>query len=166
MPKPNKENIITDILIELEKGIGYKDCFGLIKTKSDIARSTFSNYWKIANGRYSESQEEMQKSLAEQRTELEKKRLKKAILSKDEVLIELTKIGLGKLKLDSFGKLQPANFNERISAFKTMADLQGWKAPTKTDITTGGEKLINSNIDLSKLSDEALAEIEKAYTQE
>ena len=57
--KPNKEHIITDILIELEKGTTFEDCFKLIKTKSNLVRSTFASYWKIANIRYKDSQNEV-----------------------------------------------------------------------------------------------------------
>jgi hypothetical protein len=34
------------------------------------------------------------------------------------------------MKLDNYGKFQPANFNERISALKTINEMQGYKAPT------------------------------------
>lgn len=131
--KPNKENIITDILIELEKGIERGEALAKVGKKWQISPRTFDRHWKTANERYSGSQEATQKALSEQRTEIEKERLKKAILSKDEALMILSKIGNGTAtKVD--GNILVPSFNERTNAIKTMAEFQGWKAPTKIDI--------------------------------
>lgn len=87
--KPNKQNIINDILIELEKGVGYKECFGLIRIKTDIVRSTFSNYWKEANEQYKIRLESINKELLIQSTEEQKERLKSGLKSKTERLMIL-----------------------------------------------------------------------------
>ena len=164
--KPNKENIITDILIQLEKGVSKSECLAKIGENWRMSSRTFDRLWKEANARHLVIQQSIQLEAAEQIKEAEKERLKNAIASKDIVLEELTKIGLGQLKLESFGKLQPANFNERIAAFKVLADFQGWKAPTKTDITTGGEKINASTFDPSKFTLEELKKFDSGYTDD
>lgn len=164
--KPNKENIITDILFQLEKGTERSACLAKVGKKWQISIRTFDRLWKESNTRHLAIQQSIQLDAAELIKEAEKERLKNAIATKDKVLEELTKIGMGELELENFGKLQTANFNERISAFKAMADFQGWKAPIKTDITTGGEKLNPSKPDLSKLSPEALSELLNSFTDD
>lgn len=165
MPKPNKENIITDILVQLEKGIERGKALATIGKKWQTSQRTFDRHWKTANERYAGNQEATQKALAEQRTDIEKERLKKAILSKDDALAILSKIGTGNAtKID--GAILVPTFNERTNAIKTMADLQGWKAPTKTDITTGGEKLNNSKFDPSKFTLEELKKFDSGYTDD
>lgn len=134
--KPNKENIITEILVELEKGVERGKCLANIGKKWQISNRTFDRHWKTANDRHKQTQQATQKALSELTIEAEKERFKKAILSKDESLVLLTEIALSK-KEKSY---------ERVNAIKTMADLQGWKAPTKTDITTNGKDL-NLNSD-------------------
>lgn len=47
----------------------------------------------------------------------------------------------------------------------TNIDKDNWKNAKSTDITTGGEKLNSSSIDLSKLSDDTLAAIERDIAQ-
>ncbi len=149
--KPNKENIITEILIELEKGTSFTDCFKLIQTKSNLVRSTFSEYWKIANKRHLEVQQATQKVIAEQSTVNDIERLKIGILDKTEALKILTEIAKEPLKEGSMGMVSAKT--EQISAIKTIADLQGWNSPTKTENTT-----VNLNTELSKEEIDKLAE--------
>lgn len=47
--KLNKQKIVNDILLHLEEGKGFEDTFELIRTKTDIGRTSFSEYWKKAN---------------------------------------------------------------------------------------------------------------------
>lgn len=125
MPKPNKENIITDILIELEKGSERSECMAIVGNKWQTSIRTFDRYWKEGNQRHLINQQATQKALAEQSTTSELERLKKAILTKDEALEILTIIISSEYE----------KTNEKILAVKTMADLQGWKAPIKTELS-------------------------------
>lgn len=127
--KPNKEKIITEILISLEKGMNFTDCFKLIQTNSNLVRSTFASYWKKANERYLASQQDIQRTLAEQSKQAEVDRLKKAILNKDDALEILTAIANEQLKIGAAGEVSAKT--EQISAIKTIAELQGWNAPTE-----------------------------------
>lgn len=124
MAKPNKENIITDILIELEAGTSYKECFAVLCSKMQLAERTFANYWKEANSRHLITQQAIQKQLSEDRAEAEKERLKTAILTKDKALELLTDIAFN-----------ADRETDRINSVKTIADIQGWKAPIKTENT-------------------------------
>lgn len=150
MAKPNKENIITDILIELEKGTSFTDCFKLIQTKSNLVRSTFSEYWKDANKRHLINQQATQKVIAEQSTFNDLERLKIGILDKTEALRILTEIAKDPLKEGSMGMVSAKT--EQISAIKTISELQGWNSPIKTDNTT-----INLNSELTKEDIDKLA---------
>jgi len=49
MPKPSKQIIVDAIIKEIEKGKGFKVVFGVIRSKSKLAESTFASYWKTAN---------------------------------------------------------------------------------------------------------------------
>jgi len=121
--KPNKENIVNEMLLELEKGISYSECLVVNGSKWLLPSTTFTRYWKTANERHAEKQKIIQNELLAISTEAEKDKLKKAILSKDKALTLLTKIAKDKLSRDS----------DKINALKTMADIEGWKAPTKID---------------------------------
>ena len=139
MAKPNKENIITEILIELEKGVSYTDCKKVIQSKSKLVESTFASYWKTANERHLINQQATQKAIAEQSTAKDIERLKIGILDKTEALKILTEIAKDPLKESAMGMVSAKT--EQISAIKTISDLQGWNSPIKTDITTDNQPL-------------------------
>ena len=168
--KPNKQNIINDILIELEKGIGYKDCFELIRTKSDIVRSTFSNYWNQANEHYRIKQETINKELASVELEQKKESLKKAILSRDERMEILTKIAKGEIPLTKpmvcDGVIQHVlvvpNWMDRKNAISELNKMDGSYAPTKSEVDLTGE-IKTTQLDLSGLSIETLLELDKNF---
>ena len=54
--KANKVILIEEILSQLKKGKGYSEIYVHVCTKWDLARSTFSNYWKIASKKHTEEQ--------------------------------------------------------------------------------------------------------------
>mgnify|MGYP003407107218 CR=1 FL=1 len=141
--KPNKENIITEILIELEKGTSFSDCFKLIQTKSNLVRSTFASYWKTANERHLINQQEAQKRIGDILTDNLINNLNSAILNKNEALEILTEIAKAEIKEAKEGEVPnyPPKVIERIQAIKTISEMQGWNAPIKSDIKTDNEPL-------------------------
>lgn len=140
--KPNKENIINDILIELEKGITFEDCFKLIQTKSNLVRSTFSSYWKIANERYKEVLSKRQQELNTLSTDLEKERLKTAILTKHDRLLIAQGIAQGKARKIGDSIMIPSD-GDRIRALDFMAKVEGDYTATKSEIEVlKGAKII------------------------
>jgi len=141
--KPNKENIITEILIELEKGIGFSECLELFGTKWNLPKTTFSRYWKTANERHLINQQEAQKRIGDILTDNLINNLNSAILSKNEALEILTEIAKAEIKEAKEGEIQnfPPKVIERIQAIKTISEMQGWNAPIKSDIKTDNEPL-------------------------
>ncbi len=143
MAKPNKENIITDILIELEKGIDFTNCFELIRTKFGIGKTSFSTFWKTANERHAINQQEAQKRIGDILTDNLVDRLNSAILNKNDALEILSKIAKAEFEPAKEGELPsyPPKVIEQIQAIKVIAELEGWNAPIKTDIKTDNEPL-------------------------
>jgi len=125
--KASKQNIITDLLLELEKGTERGKALAKVGKKWQLSNRTFDRHWKVAQEQYKLRSQEIEKELLKQSTEAEKERLKDAILSKNETMEILTKVIQSELEKTA----------DRISAAKTMADLNGWNAPaeTKTTIT-------------------------------
>jgi hypothetical protein len=121
--KPNKENIVNEMLLELEKGTTYSDCMGVIGLKWSLPPTTFTRYWKTANEKHAIKQEAIQKELLIVSTDSEKERLKTAIFTKDKAIKLLVKIAKAKDTRD----------NDKINAVKTISEMEGWKAPNKTE---------------------------------
>lgn len=131
--KPNKENIINDILIELEKGINYNECLILFGTKWNLPKTTFTRYWKNANDRYREVLNSRQKELDVLTTDLEKERLKSAILTKYERLMIAQGIAQGKARKIGDTVMIPSD-GDRIRALDFIAKVEGDYTASKTEI--------------------------------
>ncbi len=86
--KPNKEHIISQILVELEAGKNYTDTFGVIRSKSKLAESTYANYWKIANERYAAAQQQRQQVVSEVRVQIDTEAAIMGLKSKNERVLE------------------------------------------------------------------------------
>lgn len=147
--KANKENIVTDILIELEKGTSYSECLTVICGKFRISDRTFDKYWKESNERHLETQRATQLALKEQSIASEKERLKMAILDKNEALEILTKIAKAEPNKADDGTIIPNSIRtvDQIGAIKTISDLQGWNEPIKTDNTIKDHRLNDLSFD-------------------
>ena len=138
--KPNKENIINDILIELEKGITFSDCLALNGTKWQLSQRTFARYWKDANEAYKEVLNKRQKELADISTEVEKERLKMAILTKHERMKIASNIAQGKARKVNDQIIIPTD-GDRIRALDYLAKIEGDYAPNKTDIKVSSTEI-------------------------
>ena len=133
--KPNKQLYIDFILNELEKGnVQYKDVMLVFVSKFQLTEKTFCIYWKTANTQHSERLNERNKVIEEERTALAKETLKKDILTKHRALEILTEIAVGKPKKVE-GQIVMPSANERRGAIETMAKIEGWEAPKKTENT-------------------------------
>jgi hypothetical protein len=78
--KPNKQKIVNDILLHLEEGKGFNETFELLRTKTDIGKTSFSEYWKVAN-------EDFLKTLSERKQAIEDKSTQAFIESVEEGLM-------------------------------------------------------------------------------
>ena len=147
--KPNKENIITEILIELEKGISFTACAELFDMNWSLPSTTFKRYWKEANERYQTVNVTAQKELSDIFLEGKKEALKKAILTKHERMEILTQIAKGEIPLVKHivcdGVIQEVEvvpaWADRKAAIAELNKMDGEYAPIKKDITSGGEPL-------------------------
>ena len=140
--KPNKENIINDILIELEKGITYNDCLVLFGTKWNLPKTTFTRYWNTANERYKEVLNKRQNELNALSIDLEKERLKSALLTKHERLLIAQGIAQGKAWKSGDVMVVPSA-GDRIRALDFIAKVEGDYTATKSEIEVlKGAKII------------------------
>lgn len=140
--KPNKENIINDILIELEKGTTYSDCFAVIERKWTLSESSFKRYWKDANEAYKELLNKRQKELDALSTDLEKERLKSALLTKHQRLLMAQGIAQGKAWKSGDVMVVPSA-GDRIRALDFIAKVEGDYTATKSEIEVlKGAKII------------------------
>lgn len=133
--KPNKQLYIDFILNELEKGnVQYKDVMLVFVSKFELSEQTFVRYWKQANESHKEQRNLINNAKTEQTIATEKESVKKAILQKHEALEILTEIAIGKPKKVE-GQIVMPSANERRGAIETMAKIEGWEAPKKTENT-------------------------------
>lgn len=147
--KPNKENIITDILIELEKGTTHNECLDLIDMVWNLPRTTFVRYWKEANDRYKKVNAEIQDELKSALKKGAIERTERAIMDKLERMEVLTSIANGTLILKKyivadgmiFEKPIAPDYNDRKTAIAELNKMDGDYAPVKKDITSGGKEI-------------------------
>jgi hypothetical protein len=145
--KPNKQQYIDFILNELNSGnVQYKDVLLVFVSKFELTEQTFVRYWKKANETYLEQREAINNAKLEQSIETEKEAIKKAILSKHEALEILSEIAKGKHKKVE-GHLVIITANEQRGAIETMAKLNGWEAPKKTENINTTIEIIRKNAD-------------------
>lgn len=104
-----------------------------------ISEVTFNIDWKKANATHSEYRESIKNKIIDASAKEEIKAVKKAILSKHEAMEILTEIAIGKAKKVE-GTIIIPTASERRGAIETMAKIEGWNAPTKSEN-------INTNID-------------------
>ena len=145
--KPNKQQYIDFILNELNSGnVQYKDVVGVFCGKFGLTENSFIKYWKLANEAYLEQREAINNAKLEQSIESEKEAVKRNILSKHDALEILSDIAKGKHKKVE-GHLVIITANEQRGAIETMAKLNGWEAPKKTEttITTETDIIIKGN---------------------
>jgi len=86
--KPNKENIITDMLTELANGITYSECLVDIGSKWELPEQTFVRYWNEANKRHLETQQEAQKQMNDETIKAMVDAVKSGLKSKIERTLE------------------------------------------------------------------------------
>ena len=86
--KPNKINIVNEILCYLEEGKRFEDVFKLILTKWQLSRTTFANYWRVANEVFLKTLEERKLLFENKATELYIESVENGLMTKfDKVVI-------------------------------------------------------------------------------
>lgn len=147
-PHPHREKIIEDILAELDFGEDRQVCLAMVVKKWRTSERTFDRYWKEALSRFNALHERTKKALDEVYIEGKKEALKKAILSKHERQELLTKLATGEIlswrETATEAGVQKLYYYSAAEVKQHIAELNkmdGDYAPTKKDITSGGEKL-------------------------
>ncbi len=129
----NKKTYTDFIISELNKGnVQYKDVCSVFCGKFRLSERSFDKYWKIANTEHTEQRETINNAKLEQSIASEKEAVKKAILNKHEAMEILTEIAIGKPKKVE-GTIVMPTASERRGAIETMAKIEGWNAPTKSE---------------------------------
>lgn len=131
MAKPNKENIITNILIELKKGTTFTQCFEVILSTFKLSEPTFSTYWKEANIRHQTSQLEQQKVINEQSIKETQKLIESINITKESLLRELDEVKQISLTPDSNGRI---NAQAVIKAIEVQAKMLGLNEAQKQEL--------------------------------
>ena len=147
--KPNKETIVTEMLVELAKGISFNDCKDLMDLNWSLPPSTFKRYWKEANSRYQGIDKEAQKEIAHLIAEGIKQQTKSRILDKYERMEILSQIARGEILVSKpmvcDGVIEhPAvepDWQSRKAAINELNKMDGSHEPTRKDITSKGEKI-------------------------
>ena len=98
--KPNKINIVNEILCYLEEGKRFEDVFKLILTKWQLSRTTFANYWRVANEVFLKTLEERKLLFESKATELYIESIESGLMTKYDKLVILEGIILSKTKFD------------------------------------------------------------------
>lgn len=131
MAKPNKENIITEILIELKKGTTFTQCFEVILSRFKLSEPTFSTYWKEANLKHQTSQLEQQKVINEQSIKGTQKIIQEVNITKESLLKELEEVkALAKVP-DNAGRI---NTQAVIKAIEVQAKMLGLNEAQKQEL--------------------------------
>lgn len=131
MAKPNKENIITNILIELKKGTTFTQCFEVILSRFKLSEPTFSTYWKEANLKHQTSQLEQQKVINEQSIKGTQKLIESINITKEILLKELDEVKQISLTPDSNGRI---NAQAVIKAIEVQAKMLGLNEAQKQEL--------------------------------
>jgi len=152
---PKKEVIVNEILSEMDFGITYTECMQLNHSKWKLTEGTFVRYWKTASEMYLRANERDKQVQAEVREQVIKNRALNAIMSKEERMEILTKIGRGEIPLVkhivvSLGDNQGSvikerevvpTWRDRRDAVAELNKMEGDYAPLRKDITSNGESI-------------------------
>lgn len=161
--KANKEDIILDMIIELERGTTRKDCLAKNGEEWRISPRTFDRYWKTAQERHTQAVQSRQQQVTDLITESKIETIKTALEDKEahalellEYIKQLEKIKAGKTIQVGQGEnmmMISATHADEIRAIaeiraikKQIGDWFGFNAPQKVDIT---KKVLKATLNLS-----------------
>jgi hypothetical protein len=141
----NKDTISAQALhIELKEmfefgATTYAKCSEAIRSKYKMGAERFSKQYKEAHQEWSDSKKATQDKVISTTTE---NGLISGILSKQEGLQILSEIARGEKKVVDGNIIVPSP-TDRRGAVIDLAKIEGWMAPTKTDVTTNGDNINN-----------------------
>jgi hypothetical protein len=134
MPKLSKQAGIELIVAELQKGTATSDIFGVIRSKSELAESTFYEWLKIAKEQHSVIQNSINELKAKEYTVSELSRQKSTILEREKAIEMVSNVA----KI-MYNKIAKENKTADVMAFNStierLAKMDGWDKPTKQEQT-------------------------------
>ena len=146
--KPKKEQTVNEMLLEIEMGTSYTECLKINGGLWGLPPTTFDRYWGEASKRYKARLDAIEEATTKAAVSMEVKALKKAILSKHERQVLLSKLATGEIRswrevVTESGviKLEYYSASEAKQNIAELNKMDGDYAPVKKDITSGGEKL-------------------------
>ena len=146
--KPKKEQTVNEMLLEIEMGVSYSECLRINDGLWGLPSSTFDRYWAEASKRFKARLDAIEEATTKAAVSMEVKALKKAILSKHERQVLLSKLATGEIRswrevVTESGviKLEYYSASEAKQNIAELNKMDGDYAPVKKDITSGGEKL-------------------------
>lgn len=146
--KPKKEQTVNEMLLEIEMGLSYSECMRINDGLWGLPSSTFDRYWAEASKRFKARLDAIEEATTKVAVSMEIKALKKAILSKHERQVLLSKLATGEIKswrevVTESGviKLEYYSSSEAKQNIAELNKMDGDYASVKKDITSGGEKL-------------------------
>ena len=129
--KANKQNIITEMLVELKTGITYSDCMEVVGGKWRLSESTFLRYWNEASSRHQTSQLEQQKIINEESIKGTQKLIESINITKESLLKELDEVKRMSLVPDDNGRF---NAQAVIKAIEVQAKMLGLNEAQKQEL--------------------------------
>jgi hypothetical protein len=136
---------VNDLVVEMQHNRSRADCIAEYRKKLQISERTFDVYWKSAKTEFVAQQDAVISAKLAESIRLEKKALRKEILTKTQALEILAEIAQGKAKKVGEQILIPT-YAERTRAIQVISDLEGWKATISIDVTSKGESITVSNL--------------------
>jgi len=140
----NKSRCIDILLSEYKKGVSRSDCMSKYVDEWQISTRTFDRYWKEVKEKFEQEKKIIRQAELKERIKLGKERAHLEIMSKNEVLETLTKLGKGEAWKVGNEIIAPTA-NERINAIREISKLQGYYEPEEVEVKGGLDLEINAS---------------------
>lgn len=142
--RPNKIKSIDIIVEHINSGKTYSQSLKFFVDNWGVPESTFTNYWNEAKEVHQKQREAIKKAEMEERIRLGKEAVKREIMTRNEVLETLTKLGKGEAwKVGS--EIIAPTASERINAMKEISRMQGYYEPEKVEVKGGLDLEVNAS---------------------
>lgn len=130
-PKPNKQNIIDEVIELIRVSTNYNTALAQIGAKWHISKRTFDRYWKTAGEQHIEAKRPI-------KNKKEALDTKKAINTCVKLNITIERIATVLLDIleNKKANVKPA---DQIAAGKQLCVMFGFNEPSKTDVSISGD---------------------------
>lgn len=133
--RPRKDKCIEVLLKEIRRGVTHSKCFAELSGKWHYPKRTFENHWSEAQEIYNKERREINDEVMRASTEKEKESAKRNIMTRLDILENLTKIALGYHVRVGAGEQFTPTAGEQIRAMETINRMQGYNEADKLEVT-------------------------------